>query len=142
MKKSSKPASDKDQSKDFADESTKANVKVAVRVRPFSKREIEERSRLVIDMRAHKTKITDPTFFEADPLSGLSMEDRLSGKDLEEQKDAMTKSFNFDHSLWSHRQEDPNFVTQQAVYKELGEPTIHNALQGYHCSIFAYGQTG
>lgn len=128
--------------KDFSDEATKANVKVAVRVRPFSKREITEQARSVIDMRGAKTKIIDPTFFEADPLTGISMADRFTGKELEEQLGAMSKSFNFDHSLWSHKTGDPHFVSQQDVYQELGEPTINNALQGYHCSIFAYGQTG
>ena len=52
------------------------NVKVAVRVRPFNKREIGRNARNIIEMRGNTTIITDPA-------------------------DNETKSFTFDYSYWS-----------------------------------------
>ena len=52
------------------------NVKVAVRVRPFNKREIGRNARNIIEMRGKTTTITDPA-------------------------DNETKSFTFDYSYWS-----------------------------------------
>ena len=52
------------------------NVKVAVRVRPFNKREIGRNAQRIIDMNGNSTKITNPA-------------------------DGESKSFTFDHSYWS-----------------------------------------
>ncbi|CAH8641302.1 unnamed protein product [Heterobilharzia americana] len=53
-------------------------VKVAVRIRPFNKREIDRNAELIVSMNGCTTVIKNP----------------------ENQKD--TKQFTFDHSYWSH----------------------------------------
>jgi hypothetical protein len=56
------------------------SVKVAVRVRPFNKREIEMgKDELIIEMEGNKTIITDP-------------------------ENKKKKDFAFDYSFWSHDQ--------------------------------------
>jgi hypothetical protein len=35
-----------------------------------------------------------------------------------------------------------NYADQDMVYNELGKQVLDNAWQGYHCCLFAYGQTG
>nr|XP_033779917.1 kinesin-like protein KIF1C isoform X2 [Geotrypetes seraphini] len=99
---------------------TGASVKVAVRVRPFNSREINRDAKCVIQMQGSSTCITNP----------------------KQPKDAF-KSFTFDYSYWSHTSdEDPNFASQQQVYKDIGEEMLLHSFEGYNVCIFAYGQTG
>lgn len=35
-----------------------------------------------------------------------------------------------------------NYADQQSVYEKLGKSILDNAYLGYHCCLFAYGQTG
>jgi len=64
-----------------------------------------------------------------------------------------TKTFAFDFSYWSHDTfEDidgvltptgPKYATQQKVFDDLGKGSVlANAIKGFNCSLFAYGQTG
>lgn len=110
------------------------NVKVAVRVRPFNKREISRNAKLIVDMNGNTTKIWDP-------------------KNPDDQK-----KFTFDHSYWSfdgskddksgYSAPDPShkngkkFCDQKKVFNDLGKGILNNAWKGYNTSIFAYGQTG
>ncbi|TWW53932.1 Kinesin-like protein KIF1C [Takifugu flavidus] len=111
-----------------------ASVKVAVRVRPFNAREAGGSAKCVIQMQGNTTCISNP----------------------KQAKDG-TKSFSFDYSYWSHttvithssstrhrisRAEDPSFVSQTQVYKDIGEEMLLHAFEGYNVCIFAYGQTG
>ncbi|XP_045061523.1 LOW QUALITY PROTEIN: kinesin-like protein KIF1A [Coregonus clupeaformis] len=96
-----------------------ASVKVAVRVRPFNSREIGKDSKCIIQMSGNTTTILNP------------------------KQPKENKSFNFDHSYWSHTSpEDINFAGQQQVYKDIGEEMLLHAFEGYNVCIFAYGQTG
>ena len=65
------------------------------------------------------------------------------------------REFVFDFSFWSHDQfksdsegynipDGPNspYHDQKHVYQKLGVSVLDNAWLGYHCSLFAYGQTG
>lgn len=52
------------------------NLKVAVRVRPFNKREKQRKAKLIIDMNGNSTRITNP-------------------------EDGESKNFTFDYSYWS-----------------------------------------
>lgn len=58
--------------------------------------------------------------------------------------------FAFDYSFWSHDdfKEEENglmvptserYADQIHVYKEVGNQVLQNALDGYHCCLFAYG---
>ncbi|KAK3720241.1 hypothetical protein RRG08_007863 [Elysia crispata] len=99
-----------------------SSVKVAVRVRPFNNREISRDAECIIEMSGNTTTITNP---KAGP------------------KDAKQKSFNFDHSYWSHTSpDDPAFAGQKKVYDDIGLEMLDHAFEGYNVCIFAYGQTG
>ncbi|XP_046565118.1 LOW QUALITY PROTEIN: kinesin-like protein KIF28P [Haliotis rubra] len=109
------------------------NVKVAVRVRPFNKRERERNATCIVGMNGPTTIITDPSNNEE-------------------------KKFNFDYSYWSHdgSKEDANgyygpdashphgkiFADQKRVFEDLGLGVLKNAWEGYNSTLFAYGQTG
>eukprot|EP00055_Hartaetosiga_balthica_P004465 m.11732 g.11732 ORF g.11732 m.11732 type:complete len:1033 (-) comp3880_c0_seq1:693-3791(-) len=103
------------------------SVKVAVRVRPFNKREKDLNSTCCIEMVGNKTTISD--------------------------SQGHTRDFTFDHSYWSHdgfdEQEDGLLVPcddiyadQTKVFDDLGRGVLENAFAGYNTSLFAYGQTG
>ncbi|KAA0195139.1 Kinesin protein [Fasciolopsis buskii] len=96
-----------------------SSVKVAVRVRPFNKREIAACSECVIAMHGQTTTISRPGSKEA------------------------PKTFEFDHSYWSFTShKDPLFADQCRVYEDLGVQALDHAIKGYNVCIFAYGQTG
>ena len=104
------------------------SIVVGVRVRPFNQREKTHESVCCIDMLGNnQTKIIDDT-----------------GKE---------KTFTFDHSFWSHdgfrtlengymEPEDDKYADQKIVFDTVGKQILDNAWQGYHCCLFAYGQTG
>lgn len=108
-----------------------SSVKVAVRVRPFNAREKGLNATCCIKMNGAKTTIVS---------------------DEGEERD-----FSFDYSFWSHDGyiEEPNgylkrnpshsgtkYDDQEKVYSLLGLEVLENAWNGYHCCLFAYGQTG
>ena len=104
------------------------SIVVGVRVRPFNQREKARESQCCIDMPGgNQTKIFDD-----------------AGKE---------KTFTFDHSFWSHdgyrtlengymEPEDDKYADQKIVFDTVGKQILDNAWQGYHCCLFAYGQTG
>eukprot|EP00928_Gymnodinium_smaydae_P045377 TRINITY_DN3025_c1_g4_i1.p1 TRINITY_DN3025_c1_g4~~TRINITY_DN3025_c1_g4_i1.p1 ORF type:complete len:706 (+),score=208.90 TRINITY_DN3025_c1_g4_i1:208-2325(+) len=104
------------------------SVCVGVRVRPFNDREKELKAVVCIKMNGPKTSITNP-------------------------EDDETKDFTFDASFWSHDgfEDDDgyskpmpgsNYADQQHVYERFGKRVLDNAWAGFHCCLFAYGQTG
>lgn len=96
-----------------------SKVKVAVRVRPLNKREIDIGTDVVIDMKEDQTFLKTP----------------------KNEKKAK-RSFAFDHCFWSMDKNDPKFSSQEYVFKCLGTDVLENAFNGYNACIFAYGQTG
>ncbi|XP_050706833.1 kinesin-like protein KIF28 isoform X2 [Eriocheir sinensis] len=105
------------------------NVKVAVRVRPFNKRELGRKAVNVVAMKGPITTVANPD----DP------------QDI--------KSFTYDYSYWSFDgcKEQPDgyfakqnsiYADQNTVYQDLGGGVLENAWQGYNSTLFAYGQTG
>nr|XP_015207004.1 PREDICTED: kinesin-like protein KIF28P [Lepisosteus oculatus] len=111
--------------------SNKDCVKVAVRVRPFNKREKDAGSKCIISMNSNTTTIYDPR----NPQN--------------------KRTFTFDYAYWSHNgfkknkdglfvPEEPNsrYADQGSVYIDLGQGILDNALQGYNATLLAYGQTG
>lgn len=107
------------------------SVKVAVRVRPFNGREIELGSQCCVDMKnSVMTSLIDPN-----------------------SKDGKPRDFSFDFSFWSHDEFIENekgeyiatsnkYADQRKVFDAVGQQVLDNAWQGYHCCLFAYGQTG
>ena len=57
-------------------------------------------------------------------------------------EDKDNRSFTFDHSFWSHSQEDDHFASQEQVYECLGSQLLQDVFEGYNACLFAYGQTG
>mmetsp|Transcript_50255 Transcript_50255/g.106782 ORF Transcript_50255/g.106782 Transcript_50255/m.106782 type:complete len:792 (+) Transcript_50255:42-2417(+) len=70
---------------------------------------------------------------------------------------AKPREFAFDRSYWSSDgfKEDPErpgfnipdgpnskYVSQDMVWDDVGQLVMRNALQGYNCTVFAYGQSG
>eukprot|EP00043_Microstomoeca_roanoka_P019278 m.215114 g.215114 ORF g.215114 m.215114 type:complete len:1342 (-) comp16972_c4_seq1:3575-7600(-) len=94
-----------------------AKVKVAVRVRPLSKKERKMDSTPCIQIQ--DTQVI-----------------------MESQKGEAPKIFNFDHSFWSANEQDEHYACQAHVFDALGHEVLDSAFEGYNACIFAYGQTG
>ncbi|CAK6442312.1 unnamed protein product [Pipistrellus nathusii] len=94
-----------------------SQVTVAVRVRPFSKREQEEGAAQVVF---------------------------LDGADIAVRHPALRQEFRFlyDAAFWSFDRGHPRYAGQAAVYAALAAPLLARALEGYNACLFAYGQTG
>jgi len=88
------------------------NIQVFVRVRPLNSTEKNSRSWSVLDT----------------PGTGEVVVKEKSNSSL-------TKTFNFDRVFGTNS-------AQQDVYKSVVGPLIKRVLQGYNCTVFAYGQTG
>uniref|UniRef100_A0A3B3TS27 Kinesin-like protein 6 n=1 Tax=Poecilia latipinna TaxID=48699 RepID=A0A3B3TS27_9TELE len=114
-----------------SDMHSKDCVKVAVRVRPFNKRERDAGSRCIISLVSTSISIQDP-------------------RDCHNRR-----SFCFDYAYWSHSgftrdqtglfvPEEPGgrYADQHSVFQDLGVGILENALQGYNATLLAYGQTG
>ena len=47
----------------------------------------------------------------------------------------LTKQFTFDKVF-------NQYATQEEVYTSVVAPVVHEVLEGFNCTVFAYGQTG
>ena len=104
-------------------------VQVGIRVRPFIQK-IDGDDQLCVSMTDTQTTITD--------VIGDSKE----------------KRYTFDYSFWTHDEytveadgycranEGGRYKDQDYVFKKIGMDVLNNAWNGYHCCLFAYGQTG
>nr|XP_015213096.1 PREDICTED: kinesin-like protein KIF13A [Lepisosteus oculatus] len=102
-----------------------SKVKVAVRVRPMNRREIELNTKCVVEMEDNQTVLHPPP-------SNSKGENRKP-----------PKVFAFDYCFWSMDESNvTKYAGQEVVFKCLGEGILDNAFQGYNACIFAYGQTG
>ncbi|KAF0043349.1 hypothetical protein F2P81_004686 [Scophthalmus maximus] len=114
-----------------SDMHSKDCVKVAVRVRPFNKRERDAGGHCVVSMASSSITIQDPR----DPQN--------------------RRLFCFDYAYWSHsgfsqdrrglyvpEEAGGRYADQDSVFQDLGEGILENALQGYNATLLAYGQTG
>ncbi|XP_073458923.1 kinesin-like protein KIF18B [Aquarana catesbeiana] len=105
------------------------NVSVVVRVRPPNTREEEGNQYSVVQVVDHNILIFDPDDAEtSNAFSGLRGHDgnRRKGKDLK---------FIFDRVFGETSR-------QQEVFEHTTKPIIDGVLNGYNCSVFAYGATG
>ncbi|XP_065769221.1 kinesin-like protein KIF13A isoform X3 [Muntiacus reevesi] len=100
-------------------------VKVAVRVRPLNRRELELNTKCVVEMEGNQTVLHPPP----------------SNSKQGERKPP--KVFAFDYCFWSMDESNTTkYAGQEVVFKCLGEGILEKAFQGYNACIFAYGQTG
>ncbi|KAM9066022.1 stAR-related lipid transfer protein 9 isoform 3-T3 [Sarcophilus harrisii] len=105
-----------------------ANVQVAVRVRPLSKRETANRGRIIIEIEDKVAKIKN-----------LKVDSRPDGPGGSREK---VVAFGFDYCYWSVNPEDPQYASQEVVFQDLGTEVLSGAAKGYNICLFAYGQTG
>ncbi|XP_026939850.1 stAR-related lipid transfer protein 9 isoform X3 [Sagmatias obliquidens] len=105
-----------------------ANVRVAVRVRPLSKRETKEGGRIIVEVDGKVAKIRN-----------LKVDGRPSGFGDSREK---VVAFGFDYCYWSVDPEDPQHASQDVVFQDLGTEVLSGAAKGYNICLFAYGQTG
>ncbi|XP_059952675.1 stAR-related lipid transfer protein 9 isoform X1 [Mesoplodon densirostris] len=105
-----------------------ANVRVAVRVRPLSKRETKEGARIIVEVDGKVAKIRN-----------LKVDGRPSGFGDSREK---VVAFGFDYCYWSVNPEDPQYASQDVVFQDLGTEVLSGAAKGYNICLFAYGQTG
>ncbi|XP_043079875.1 kinesin-like protein KIF14 [Puntigrus tetrazona] len=92
-------------------------VAVAVRLRPFTSREKNEKTRQVIFMNSQETVVQHPDTKQ-------------------------NYTFTFDFSFCSINESDASFASQQTVYEKLARPLLERAFEGFNTCLFAYGQTG
>ncbi|XP_058526069.1 kinesin-like protein KIF13B isoform X3 [Ochotona princeps] len=103
-----------------------SKVKVAVRIRPMNRREIDLHTKCVVDVDANKVILS-------------AVNTNLSKGDAR----AQPKVFAYDHCFWSMDESvREKYAGQDDVFKCLGENILQNAFDGYNACIFAYGQTG
>eukprot|EP00930_Biecheleria_cincta_P028372 TRINITY_DN19802_c0_g1_i1.p1 TRINITY_DN19802_c0_g1~~TRINITY_DN19802_c0_g1_i1.p1 ORF type:complete len:1160 (-),score=356.11 TRINITY_DN19802_c0_g1_i1:157-3507(-) len=113
------------------------SVQVGVRIRPFNDREKALNAQLCVDVEGPTTILQNPPELAEE-----------SGKGKE------PKKFTFDASFWSHDgfENDERgysralpgskYADQMHVFETFGKKILDNAWEGYHCTLFAYGQTG
>ncbi|XP_012622019.1 stAR-related lipid transfer protein 9 isoform X1 [Microcebus murinus] len=105
-----------------------ANVRVAVRVRPLSKRETKEGGRIIVELDGKVAKIRN-----------LKVDNRLDSFGDSREK---IMAFGFDYCYWSVNPDDPQYASQDVVFQDLGMEVLSGAAKGYNICLFAYGQTG
>ncbi|KAK6185058.1 hypothetical protein SNE40_007379 [Patella caerulea] len=89
-------------------------IQVSLRCRPLNSIERKQASYSIVDCNKDKKEITVKEKLGINPH---------------------TKTFNFDHVF-------PPASKQIDVYNSIVTPVVDEVLQGYNCTIFAYGQTG
>ncbi|XP_053330435.1 stAR-related lipid transfer protein 9 [Spea bombifrons] len=100
-----------------------ANVRVALRVRPLSKREDAEGARIILNVDENVVRIRNVKDGCGDTKERLM-------------------EFGFDYCYWSVDVADPKYASQEVVYQDLGTSVLSEAIKGYNVCLFAYGQTG
>ncbi|XP_047561328.1 LOW QUALITY PROTEIN: kinesin-like protein KIF14 [Lutra lutra] len=91
-----------------------SQVTVAIRVRPFSKREKVEKASQVVFMNGEEIVVEHPDMKQV-------------------------YNFIYDLAFWSFDECHPNYASQTTVYEMLAVPLLERAFEGYNTSLFAYG---
>lgn len=99
-----------------------ANIQVVVRCRRRSDREINDASPIIVQMDGAKSQHV--TMETATPISSLGVITLPP-----------TRTYPFDLVFGPE-------ADQALIYHEVVSPMLAEVLQGYNCTLFAYGQTG
>ena len=105
------------------------NVVVAVRCRPFNKREKELGCKCIIRMSGPRTTITEPQTGQTRDCTQISTVD----------KPVLTAimqfcAVTFDYSYWSHNPEDPHYADNKKVFADIVRSVViklHSLLKVY-----------
>ncbi|XP_076755099.1 uncharacterized protein LOC143425915 [Xylocopa sonorina] len=103
-----------------------ANIKVAVRVRPISARELKLTGSEVV-IRTDSNEIC---------LTNLKVSSSKAGDSRER-----TRKYGFDYCFDSSDPEAENFADQRRIYQTLGETVLDAVFSGYNSCLVAYGQS-
>ena len=107
------------------------NIRVAVRIRPFNRNELEQNQRNIIQV-LDKSNIVfdgeedeDEFFFKGAKLTHRDITKRVRKK----------LSMSFDDVF-------PMESTNEEIFADCTEPLVTSVMNGYNCSVFVYGATG
>ncbi|XP_071441737.1 kinesin-like protein KIF13A [Hetaerina americana] len=144
-------------------------IKVAVRVRPFNRRELEIGTQCVIQMEAQQTILVHPTSvdkMERKPPKTFAFDhcfnsiwgQQFDYEDEEEEEEEGGEDEEMEDEEGEGGEEGTTprcrrrrkgkgrgggtHASQEVVFNCLGRDILDNAFQGYNACIFAYGQTG
>lgn len=109
---------------------SKQHIVTAVRIRPLSEDELSQGNKVITSVDediVNGLKLLDPTYFKAD-------------KEKNVDKQTFERAFNYDHVFWSLA-DHPNYASQHDVYNECGSNLVSHCLDGFNCSLIAFGQT-
>jgi hypothetical protein len=122
-----------------------SSVKVAVRVRPLNKREIQKNSQNVVRIQP-PNQVLAYRPLDSPEASGLKS-DFIGIENRKADTERELKRFTFDHAYWSIPStsttgDNTLFASQVQIYNDLGVELLSHAFEGYNSTIMAYGQTG
>ncbi|XP_011171528.2 uncharacterized protein LOC105204163 [Solenopsis invicta] len=103
-----------------------ANIKVAVRVRPVSVRELNFTGSAAV-VRTESKEIS---------LTNLKVSSSKVGDSRER-----TRRYDFDYCFDSSDPEAKNYATQEMIYQTLGQSILDVMFSGYNSCLVAYGQS-
>jgi kinesin family protein 11 len=102
--------------------SAETNIKVVIRCRRRSEREIQDNSPIIVNSNGAKSnEVTIETAASTSTLGVVTL--------------PPTRTYPFDVVFGPE-------ADQSLVYQEVVAPMLEEVLQGYNCTLFAYGQTG
>nr|XP_019536799.2 kinesin-like protein KIF18A isoform X1 [Aedes albopictus] len=107
------------------------NIRVAVRVRPLNRRELEQNQRNIIKVLDHTTLMFDPDededefFFHGMKQTHRDITKRVKKKLTMEYDDVFDAEAN-----------------NEAIFETCTKPLVQSVMDGYNCSVFVYGATG
>lgn len=107
------------------------NIRVAVRIRPFNRHELEQNQRSIISVMDKSTLIFDP---DADEDEFFFHGAKLTHRDITKRvKKKLTMTFDDVFTVESSNEE---------IFQNCTEPLVKSVLDGFNCSVFVYGATG
>lgn len=98
------------------------NIKVVIRSRRRSEREVNDASPIIVQMDGAKSQ-------------DISIETSIPTSSLGVVTLPPTRRYPFDMVFGPE-------ASQELVYDEVVQPMLQEVLEGYNCTLFAYGQTG
>ena len=108
-----------------------ANMKVIVRVRPLSHRELENNARIIVDAVDSRMVVFDP---KKEEESFFFHGSKQKGRDISK-KVNKNAQFLFDRVFGSE-------ASNEEVFEGSTKSIVSSVLDGFNCSVFVYGATG
>lgn len=110
---------------------TACNIRVAIRVRPFNRHEMEQNQRNIIQVLDSQNLVFDP---EDDPKEFFYHGIKQKHRDLTKRQ---RKKMNMQYDDIFDKES-----TNVEIFETCTMPLIDSLMEGYNCSVFVYGATG